>query len=133
MIRYLNVKSRSRNEFIDITKRVEELLGESGVKSGVCYIYVPHTTAGVTVNEGADPAVQKDILNALSKLIPHEGGYRHMEGNADAHIKASLVGASEHVLIDEGGLALGTWQAIFFCEFDGPRHRRVALKFISGE
>lgn len=133
MIRYLNVKSRSRNEFIDITKRVEELLGESGVKSGVCYIYVPHTTAGVTVNEGADPAVQKDILNTLSKLIPHEGGYRHMEGNADAHIKASLVGASEHVLIDEGGLALGTWQAIFFCEFDGPRHRRVALKFISGE
>ncbi len=131
MIRYLNVKSRSRNEFIDITKRVEELLGESGVKSGVCYIYAPHTTAGVTVNEGADPAVQKDILNTLSKLIPHEGGYKHMEGNADAHIKASLVGASEHVLIDEGGLALGTWQAIFFCEFDGPRHRRVALKFIS--
>jgi secondary thiamine-phosphate synthase enzyme len=133
MIRYLNVKSRSRNEFVDITKRVEELLGESGINSGICYIYVPHTTAGVTVNEGADPSVQKDILGTLSKLVPHEGGYRHMEGNADAHIKASLVGASEHILIDEGQLALGTWQSIFFCEFDGPRHRRVALRFISSE
>ncbi|MGD2079919.1 MAG: secondary thiamine-phosphate synthase enzyme YjbQ [Nitrospirota bacterium] len=133
MIRYLNVKSRSRNEFIDITKRVEELLAESGIKSGVCYVYIPHTTAAVTVNEGADPSVQKDILGTLSKLVPHEGGYRHMEGNADAHIKASLVGASEYVLIDEGQLALGTWQAIFFCEFDGPRHRRVALRFISSE
>ncbi|MEJ2315044.1 MAG: secondary thiamine-phosphate synthase enzyme YjbQ [Nitrospirota bacterium] len=133
MIRYLNVKSRSRNELIDITKRVEELLAESGMKNGVCYIYVPHTTAGITINEGADPSVQKDILNTLSKLVPHEGGYRHMEGNADAHIKSTLVGAAEHVLIDEGQLVLGTWQAIFFCEFDGPRHRRVALRFISGE
>ncbi len=130
MVRYLNVKSRQRNEFIDITQRVEEMLAETGMKSGMCYIYVPHTTAAVTINEGADPSVQNDILYTLSKLVPHEGGYRHSEGNADAHIKSSLVGASEHVLIDEGKLVLGTWQSIFFCEFDGPRHRRVAIRFM---
>jgi secondary thiamine-phosphate synthase enzyme len=133
MVRYLNVKSRHRNEFIDITARVEEVLRESGIKSGVCYIYVPHTTAGITINEGADPSVQHDILNTLSNVIPREGGYRHMEGNSDAHIKSSLVGASQYVIIDEGKLMLGTWQSVFFCEFDGPRHRRVALKFISEE
>jgi secondary thiamine-phosphate synthase enzyme len=133
MVRYLNVKSRHRNEFIDITARVEEVLRDIGIKSGVCYVYVPHTTAGVTINEGADPSVQYDILNTLSNLIPHEGGYRHMEGNSDAHIKSSLVGASQYVVIDEGKLMLGTWQSVFFCEFDGPRHRRVALKFISGD
>jgi secondary thiamine-phosphate synthase enzyme len=133
MVRYLNVKSRHRNEFIDITARVEEVLREIGIKSGVCYVYVPHTTAGVTINEGADPSVQHDIINTLSNLIPHEGGYRHMEGNSDAHIKSSLVGASQYVVIDEGKLMLGTWQSVFFCEFDGPRHRRVALKFISGD
>jgi secondary thiamine-phosphate synthase enzyme len=133
MVRYLNVKSRHRNEFIDITARVEEVLRETGIKSGVCYVYVPHTTAGITINEGADPSVQHDILNTLSNLIPHEGGYHHMEGNSDAHIKSSLVGASQYVIIDEGKLMLGTWQSVFFCEFDGPRHRRVALKFISGD
>lgn len=131
MVRYLNVKSRQRNEFIDITQRVEELLREVAINNGICFIYVPHTTAGVTINEGADPSVQQDILHTLSRLVPHEGGYRHSEGNADAHIKSSLVGASQHVLIDEGKLVLGTWQSIFFCEFDGPRHRRVALRFIS--
>jgi secondary thiamine-phosphate synthase enzyme len=133
MVRYLNVKSRHRNEFIDITARVEEVLREVGMKSGVCYIYVPHTTAGITINEGADPSVQHDILNTLSLLIPHEGGYHHMEGNSDAHIKSSLVGASQYVIVDEGKIMLGTWQSVFFCEFDGPRHRRVALKFISGK
>jgi secondary thiamine-phosphate synthase enzyme len=133
MVKYLNVKSRQRNEFIDITPRVEEVLRETGIKSGVCYVYVPHTTAGVTINEGADPSVQHDILNTLSGLIPHEGGYHHAEGNSDAHIKSSLVGASQYLLIDEGKLMLGTWQSVFFCEFDGPRHRRVALKFIAGQ
>ena len=133
MVKYLNVKSRQRNEFIDITPRVEEVLRETGIKSGVCYVYVPHTTAGVTINEGADPSVQHDIISTLSGLIPHEGGYHHAEGNSDAHIKSSLVGASQYVLIDEGKLMLGTWQSVFFCEFDGPRHRRVALKFIAGE
>ncbi len=133
MVKYLNVKSRQRNEFIDITPRVEEVLQETGIKRGVCYVYVPHTTAGVTINEGADPSVQHDILSTLSGLIPHEGGYHHAEGNSDAHIKSSLVGASQYVLIDDGKLMLGTWQSVFFCEFDGPRHRRVALKFIAGE
>jgi len=133
MIKYLNVKSRQRNEFIDITRQVEEVLGETGIESGVCYIYVPHTTAAVTINEGADPSVQHDILTTLAGLIPHEGGYHHMEGNSDAHIKSSLVGASECAVIEDGKLVLGTWQSIFFCEFDGPRHRRVAVKFIPGD
>jgi secondary thiamine-phosphate synthase enzyme len=133
MMRYINVKSRHRTEFIDITGQVEEELREAGIKSGACYIYVPHTTAGVTINEGADPSVQRDIQYMLSKLIPRDENYHHMEGNADAHIKSTLVGASQYVLVDEGKLVLGTWQAIYFCEFDGPRHRRVALRFISSE
>lgn len=132
MIRHLEVRSRHRNEFIDITRDVEGALGESGVKEGVCYVYVPHTTAGVTINEGADPSVQKDILNSLSRLVPANAGYLHAEGNSDAHIKSSLVGASACVPISGGKLALGTWQAIYFCEFDGPRHRRAVVKFISG-
>jgi secondary thiamine-phosphate synthase enzyme len=130
MVRYINVRSRSRIEFIDITSMVQDVVQEAGVKKGVCYLYVPHTTAGITINEGADPSVQRDIQNALSRLIPHEMNYFHREGNADAHIKSTLVGTSAHVIIDEGKLLLGTWQAIFFCDFDGPRHRRIAIKFI---
>jgi secondary thiamine-phosphate synthase enzyme len=131
VIRYINVRSRTRTEFIDITDKVQEVLKEAGVTSGVCYLYVPHTTAAVTVNEGADPSVQRDIQAVLSRLVPFEGDYHHREGNSSAHIKASLVGISHNVLIEEGRLVLGTWQSIFFCEFDGPRHRRVALKFIA--
>ncbi len=130
MIRYINVRSKTRTEFIDITDKVQATLEEAGVTSGVCYLYVPHTTAAVTVNEGADPSVQHDILAVLNRLVPFEGDYRHREGNSSAHIKASIVGISQNVLIEEGRLVLGTWQSIFFCEFDGPRHRRVALKFI---
>jgi len=130
MVRYINVRSRSRIEFIDITSMVQDVVKEAGVKKGLCYLYVPHTTAGITINEGADPSVQRDIQNALSRLIPHEMSYFHREGNADAHIKSTLVGTSVHVIIDEGKLLLGTWQAIFFCDFDGPRHRRIAIKFI---
>ena len=130
MVRYINVRSRSRIEFIDITSMVQDVVQEAGVKKGICYLYVPHTTAGITINEGADPSVQRDIQNALSRLIPHEMNYFHREGNADAHIKSTLVGTSAHVIIDEGKLLLGTWQAIFFCDFDGPRHRRIAIKFI---
>jgi len=130
MVRYINVRSRARIEFIDITSMVQDVVQEAGVKKGVCYLYVPHTTAGITINEGADPSVQRDIQNALSRLIPHEMNYFHREGNADAHIKSTLVGTSAHVIIDEGKLLLGTWQAIFFCDFDGPRHRRIAIKFI---
>ena len=132
MVRYINVKSRERTEFIDITEKIQEALKESGVSSGICNIFVPHTTAAVTVNEGADPTVQRDIQTFLNKMVPFEGDYYHREGNSSAHIKTSLIGVSQTVLVDEGRLVLGTWQSIFFCEFDGPRHRRVALKIIAG-
>lgn len=131
MVRYINVRSKQRNEFIDITDKIHEVIKETGIVSGICYIYVPHTTAGVTINEGADPSVQRDIQNTLSRLVPYEMNYSHREGNADAHIKSSIVGASQFVIIDEGRLVLGTWQAVYFCEFDGPRHRRVALKLVA--
>lgn len=132
MVRYINIKSRARTEFIDITEKVLEAVKEDGANSGICHIYVPHTTAGVTINEGADPTVQRDIQNAMSRLIPDEADYHHREGNADAHIKSSIVGVSASVFIDEGKLLLGTWQAIYFCEFDGPRHRRVAVRITAG-
>ncbi len=131
MIRYINVKSRTRTEFIDITEKIQEIINEEGIKEGVCYIYIPHTTAGVTINEGADPSVQRDIITTLNRLIPFEGDYHHREGNADAHIKSTLVGISQVVFIESGRLSLGTWQAIYFCEFDGPRHRRVHIKIVS--
>jgi secondary thiamine-phosphate synthase enzyme len=130
MVRYINVRSKSRNEFIDITEMVQEVVKEAGITKGICYLYVPHTTAGVTINEGADPSVQRDIINALSRLVPHEMTYSHREGNADAHIKTTLVGSSLNVIVEERKLLLGTWQSVFFCEFDGPRHRRIAIKFI---
>jgi secondary thiamine-phosphate synthase enzyme len=130
MVRYINVRSKSRIEFIDITEIVQEVIKETGIINGICYLYVPHTTAGITINEGADPSVQRDIQNTLSKLVPHEMNYFHREGNADAHIKSTLVGSSVNVIIDDSKLLLGTWQAIFFCEFDGPRHRRIAIKFL---
>lgn len=130
MVKYINVRSKSRIEFIDITEMIQDVIKDAGVMKGVCYLYVPHTTAGITINEGADPSVQRDIQNALSRLIPHELNYFHREGNADAHIKSTLVGNTASVIIEEGKLLLGTWQAVFFCEFDGPRHRRIAIKFI---
>ncbi len=130
MVRYINVRSKSRNEFVDITEMVQEVVKEAGITKGICYLYVPHTTAGITINEGADPSVQRDILNALSRLVPHEMNYFHREGNADAHIKTTFVGSSLNVIVEEGKLLLGTWQSVFFCEFDGPRHRRIAIKFI---
>jgi secondary thiamine-phosphate synthase enzyme len=129
MVRYINVKSKSRTEFIDVTGMVQETVKEAGVQDGICHLYVPHTTAGITINEGADPSVQRDIQNTLSKLAPKDMNYFHREGNADAHIKSTLVGTSVHVIVDGGKLLLGTWQSIFFCEFDGPRHRRMAIKF----
>ena len=132
MIKYINVKSKARNEFIDITDKIQEAVREEGISSGTCYLYVPHTTAGITINEGADTSVQRDIQGALTRLIPMEADYNHREGNADAHIKSTLVGVSQLVFIDEGKLLLGTWQSIYFCEFDGPRHRRVAIKIHNG-
>jgi secondary thiamine-phosphate synthase enzyme len=124
----VNVKTDSRIDMVDITSSIQKEISKSGVKEGVCIIYVPHTTAGITINEGADPAVCEDIMAKLNELVPPNAGYRHGEGNADSHIKASLMGSSVSVLVENGSLVLGTWQKIFFCEFDGPRSRRVSLK-----
>ena len=127
----INIKTASRTEFVNITQDVQKVVSESKVKSGVCYVYVPHTTAAVTINEGADPSVERDIQTMFNSLIPRDAGYRHMEGNSDAHIKTSIVGSSEMIIIDGGKLQLGTWQAIFFCEFDGARSRRVTVKIMA--
>jgi secondary thiamine-phosphate synthase enzyme len=121
----IRVSTGSRTELVDITSEVQKAVRESGVRDGVCHVYVPHTTAGVTINENADPSVRQDILKELNKIVPFEDNYGHLEGNAAAHIKASLVGGSETILVEGGRLLLGTWQGVFFCEFDGPRSRRV--------
>lgn len=126
-MKQISVSTRSHTEFVDITGQVQRVVADSGVQDGVCQVYVPHTTAGVTINENADPSVREDILMELNKVIPLEDNYRHREGNAAAHIKASIVGSSETLLVERGRLALGTWQGIFFCEFDGPRTRRVLV------
>jgi secondary thiamine-phosphate synthase enzyme len=127
-MRTIEVKTQAREELVDITARVREELVSSGVKDGICHVYVPHTTAAVTINENADPSVKEDILMALRKIVPDSLPYRHSEGNSPAHVKACLIGSSIKVIIDEGQLALGTWQGIFFCEFDGPRSRNVFIK-----
>ena len=126
----ISIKSSSRSEMIDITSLIKNEVTKAGANQGLCVVYVPHTTAGVTINEGADPSVCDDILNKLDRLIPRDEGYRHMEGNSDSHIKASLMGSSVSVIIENNSLVLGTWQKIFFCEFDGPRSRSVNLKII---
>lgn len=132
MVKYINVKTATRLEMVNITSEVQELVDKSKIKDGICYLYIPHTTAGLVINEGVDPGVKRDILYTLKKLVPSNASYAHMgKGNADAHIKSSLTGASIFVMIENGKLLLGTWQAIFFCEFDGPRHRRVAAKIVS--
>ncbi|MHC1719702.1 MAG: secondary thiamine-phosphate synthase enzyme YjbQ [Clostridiaceae bacterium] len=125
-----NIKTKKAQEFINITGIVEEEARNSGVDSGIAYIFVPHTTAGVTINENADPDVTADIIMALNKTFPERDGYLHIEGNSHAHIKASLMGASGSVIIEKGKLKLGTWQGIYFCEFDGPRNRKVYIKII---
>jgi len=126
----VDIKTKSRVNFQDITLKVRDIVGESGIQSGVCYIFVPHTTAGVTVNEHADPSVTEDIAAQLEVMAPQSSNYRHLEGNAPAHIKASLVGVSETLLIEDGKIVLGTWQGIFFCEFDGPRNRTMLIKIM---
>src|SRR5579863_4912758 len=117
----LRVKTSRRTELVDITRAVEQAVHESGVKVGVCYVYVPHTTAGVAIHEQADPDVASDVEGIFDRLIPHRGPYRHSEGNMDSHMKAILTGTSQTVFIDAGKLELGSWQGIFLCEFDGPR------------
>jgi secondary thiamine-phosphate synthase enzyme len=127
-MKQFSVRTNARSEMIDITDRIRALLKESRIRSGVCHVFVPHTTAAVTINENADPDVPRDILSELDKIVPHNDHYRHVEGNSAAHIKASIVGASETLLIENGDLVLGTWQSIFFCEFDGPRTRKVIVR-----
>jgi secondary thiamine-phosphate synthase enzyme len=127
-----DVKTHAKDELIDITSSVKNIITNSQVENGVCIIYVPHTTAGVTINENADPSVKSDILMALRNIVPDSLPYRHMEGNSPGHVKSTLVGCSASLLINNGSLSLGTWQGIFFCEFDGPRNRKVFAKIIPG-
>jgi len=126
----LSVRTRSKVEFQNITRAVQEVVDSSRIENGVCYVFVPHTTAAVTLNEQADPSVVEDIAEQLESIVPQQGNYHHSEGNSPAHIKASLFGSSEMVMVDEGRLVLGTWQGIFFCEFDGPRSRSVLVKIL---
>ncbi len=126
----LGVRSTKRADAIEITDRVQQVVGESGIETGICQVYVPHTTAGVFINENADPDALSDILATLETLVPWKNGYRHAEGNAAAHIKASLVGTSQSVPVRNGRLALGRWQGIFFADFDGPRDRHVQVSVL---
>ena len=128
----LSVKTRARVEFVDITAQIARVISEQNFSAGVCVVYVPHTTAAVTINENADPSVVADIIAALDKLVPHDWQYRHSEGNSDAHIKASLVGSSLYLIVESQKLQLGTWQGVYFCEFDGPRHRHCSVKLLPG-
>jgi secondary thiamine-phosphate synthase enzyme len=128
--RTLRLKTSRRTELKDVTSEIEAVITESGCGAGMCHLYVPHTTAGVLVNEGDDPAVARDIEATLDRLIPHSAGYTHAEGNSDSHIKTALVGSSETVWIEKGKLALGRWQSVFFAEFDGPRSRELRVKIL---
>jgi secondary thiamine-phosphate synthase enzyme len=125
------IKTSSKVEFREITGEVEKLIRESGVRSGVCHVFVPHTTAGLVVNEHADASVVADVGARLAEIVPENGKYRHLEGNSPAHIKAALVGGAQTLFIDDGRLVLGTWQGLFFAEFDGPRSRSVLVKIIA--
>jgi secondary thiamine-phosphate synthase enzyme len=130
MIYKLNIKTHTKVEFLDITDRVNDAISQSGVEEGICVVFVEHTTAGVTINEHADPDVAADVIAQLDKAAPQQANYRHSEGNSAAHIKASMMGSSLTAIVQYGELALGTWQGIFFCEFDGPRNRNVLVKVI---
>jgi len=130
MIKRLDIRTNKRNELVDITHGIRRLVRESGVKGGICVIFCPHTTAGLTVNENADPSVRIDISEHLSSLVPENKNYKHLEGNADSHIKSVMVGQSLSLIIENGDIVLGTWQGVFFCEFDGPRNRYVLVKIL---
>jgi secondary thiamine-phosphate synthase enzyme len=127
----LHIKTDRRTQFVDVTNEVQRAVQESGVKTGVCYVYVPHTTAGVAINEHADPEVAVDVETVLERLVPHHGPYRHSEGNSDSHVKTVLTSTSQTIFVENGKLVLGTWQGIFFCEFDGPRDRQLHIKVVA--
>jgi secondary thiamine-phosphate synthase enzyme len=128
MLKTISVKTSAQTEMVDVTSQVQSELSKSGIEEGRLTLYVPHTTAAITINEGADPAVKADILMVLNQMVPWKANYKHMEGNSPAHVKTSLVGSTETVLVSGGRLILGTWQRIFFCEFDGPRNRKLHLQ-----
>ncbi|MEE9167325.1 MAG: secondary thiamine-phosphate synthase enzyme YjbQ [Candidatus Neomarinimicrobiota bacterium] len=128
----LSVRTQNRIDFVEISDSVQKEVSKTGIKDAVVTLYVPHTTCGITINEHADPAVAEDIKHQLTELVPYQAGYRHSEGNADSHIKTSIVGSSETVIVERGKLVLGTWQGIFLADFDGPRTRKVYLKIIEG-
>jgi secondary thiamine-phosphate synthase enzyme len=130
MIHKIEVSTKAREELVDITGKIHDVIQKSGAESGIAIMYVPHTTAAITINENYDPSVQRDITSTLCRLIPHSAHYAHTEGNADAHIKAAIVGSSRAIFFENEKIAFGTWQGIFFCEFDGPRKRNVFVKII---
>ena len=132
MLKKIAVKTSRGTCFIDITQKVSDIVSEAKIKSGMCQIYVPHTTAGLTINENADPSVVSDMIGALERIVPKKGPYRHLEGTSHAHIKSSMLGHSQTVIVQDRSLLLGTWQGIYFCEFDGPRSREVWISLIEG-
>ncbi len=131
MLTEFQISTSKHDQLIDITDKVQDIINQAKIKNGICLIFIPHTTAGVTINENADPTVKGDILGKLRDLIPWQDNYDHLEGNSAAHLKASLFGNSEQIIIKEGKLLLGTWQGIYFAEFDGPRTRRVQVKWLA--
>ncbi|TCT14371.1 secondary thiamine-phosphate synthase enzyme [Natranaerovirga pectinivora] len=133
MIETLNIQTNKAVEFINITAKISSIIKTKNVKEGICVIAIPHTTAGITINENADPSVMKDLTKAINKIVPFEDQYEHLEGNSAAHLKASFFGNSSTVIINQGDLLMGTWQGIYFCEFDGPRHRKVIVKIIEDQ
>ena len=132
MFETINIKTSSRIELVDVTNKIASLISRQNISSGICCLFVPHTTAGITINENADPTVQLDINSKLNELIPAGNNYSHLEGNSDSHIKSTVVGSSLNIIIDNGKLVFGTWQGIYFCEFDGPRNRKLYIKLIKG-
>ena len=131
MLIRLDVTTTKHAQMLDITDKIREAVRESGVKDGTCTVFVPHTTAAVTINENADPDVVRDFTTEIDKIVPWEDGYHHMEGNSAAHLKSSMIGFSEQIIIEDGRLVLGTWQGIYFCEYDGPRSRKVLVKILN--
>lgn len=132
MLKKMYLQTDKKMQVVDITEDVRKIVHESGIEDGICVVFVPHTTSAVTINENADPDVTNDILNEFEKIVPFEDNYAHIEGNSAAHIKSSLVGSSEHIIISNKELLLGTWQAIYFVDFDGPRNRKYLVKIIAG-
>ncbi len=130
MLIKLSVSTTQHTQMLDITDRIRKAVEDSGIRDGICTVFIPHTTAAVTINENADPDVVRDFTTELNKLVPWEDGYRHMEGNSAAHLKASMIGFSQQIIIDGGRLLLGTWQGVWFCEYDGPRRRSVYVKLM---